>query len=207
MRGRPATGSMRRKICGGLNTRSKRLKRGVKSVIAQRIALRIAHGGLHDGRVAHVGRPRTRPSPSITTSQKPFSSSPATSRENTGSESKRGKHHHTMRADRFSRAAIRQLPITARSRPPSVGVAGLPTRRLVCMSAPLLAACPEMVAHPCNATWGVCGSGGNSAMRRPGLADRLIPAGCARGPDRCHRRQPRREPIAPPSPPGTRTRA
>ena len=36
--------------------------------------------------------------PSSTTSEKPFSSSPASRRQNTGSLSKRGKHHHTRRA-------------------------------------------------------------------------------------------------------------
>jgi hypothetical protein len=37
-----------------------------------------------------------------TTSQNRFSSSPAKGREKIGSESKRGKHHHTMRAWRLS---------------------------------------------------------------------------------------------------------
>ena len=98
---------------------------------AKGIAAGVAHGGLDDRRVAHVGG-FARHRPSITTSQKPFSSSPASSRENTGSASKRGKHHHTMRTRGSVRAAMRQFPMTARSRgPPSVGVAGSPTRRLV----------------------------------------------------------------------------
>src|SRR5262249_395878 len=54
--------------------------------------------------------------PSSTTSQKPFSTSPARRRDSTGSESKRGKHHHTIRPLVSIRAALRQLPMTARSR-------------------------------------------------------------------------------------------
>jgi hypothetical protein len=54
--------------------------------------------------------------PSSTTSVKPFSSSPLTRRQNTGSPSKRGKHHHTIRAIGLTSAAVRPLPMTARSR-------------------------------------------------------------------------------------------
>src|SRR5262249_15299015 len=49
------------------------------------------------------------------TSQNPFSSSPARRRENTGSPSKRGKHHHTIRPRVLIRAAVRQFPITPSS--------------------------------------------------------------------------------------------
>src|SRR5437588_7057291 len=54
--------------------------------------------------------------PSSTTSQNPFSSLPARRRERMGSESKRGKHHHVMRPPTSINAAVRQLPITERSR-------------------------------------------------------------------------------------------
>src|SRR5215831_16964175 len=115
MRGSPAAGSTRRKIWGGLKTRSKRLKRGMKSVMrtalpapSRMVVCTIAvlrKYSLSDATAA-----------SSTTSQKPFSTSPASSRDRTGSESKRGKHHHAIRPLVSIKAALRQLPITARSR-------------------------------------------------------------------------------------------
>jgi hypothetical protein len=54
---------------------------------------------------------------SSTTSVKPFSSAPASSRQKIGSPSKFGKHHHTMREQGSTSAAVRPLPMTARSRP------------------------------------------------------------------------------------------
>src|SRR5688572_26997589 len=52
----------------------------------------------------------------MTTSQKPFSSSPASKLENTGSLSRRGKHHQTIRPCVLTSAAMRPLPMGARSR-------------------------------------------------------------------------------------------
>ena len=54
---------------------------------------------------------------SSTTSQKPFSSRPDKSRQKIGSPSKFGKHHHTIRDVGSMSAAVRPLPMTARSRP------------------------------------------------------------------------------------------
>ena len=64
--------------------------------------------------------------PSSTTSVNPFSSSPDSSLQNTGSPSKRGMHHHTIRACGLTSAAVLPLPNRARSRD-SV-VIGLPSR-------------------------------------------------------------------------------
>ena len=133
MRGRPAIGSMMRI----------ELRRAEDA--AELLEARREIGDAHRAAVA-VGRARSRPSrccgysptatrhmPSSTTSVKPFSSSPASSRQNTGSPSKRGKHHHTMRASGSTSAAVRPLPITARSRFVIGHVAAL---RLVCCSWP-----------------------------------------------------------------------
>src|SRR5262249_2886487 len=54
---------------------------------------------------------------SSTTSVKPLSSFPASNRKKTGTPSERGKHHHTMREEGSSSAAVRPLPMTARSSP------------------------------------------------------------------------------------------
>src|SRR5262249_45596496 len=115
MRGRTAAGSTRRKIWGGLKTRSKRLKRGMKSVMRTALPApsRIVVCTIAVLRKYSLSEPTA---PSSTTSLKPFSTSPARSRDRTGSESKRGKHHQEMRPLVSIKAALRQLPITARSR-------------------------------------------------------------------------------------------
>jgi hypothetical protein len=125
MRGSPATGVIRRISCGGRKIRSKRGKRGAKSVMRTRPPWRSSSS------VSRMAVLRAYPDfastrSATTTSQNPFSSSPASRRQNTGLKSNAGKHHQTMRPTPFTSAAIRQLPMSARSsaRAPAAGSEG-----------------------------------------------------------------------------------
>ncbi len=115
MRGRPETGSMMRINCGGRKVRPYCSKRGAKSVM-RTDAPWVSVSMVETSAVLRTYSDCADTSPSSRTSVKPFSSSPASRRQNTGSLSKRGKHHHTIRAIRLTSAAVRPLPITATSR-------------------------------------------------------------------------------------------
>ena len=117
MRGRPATGSMMphqlRRPQDAVEIAEARREIGDRAPCDPSFG---RQQGDHGGGVALIVRAAVRPAAPAATSQKPFSSSPAIRRQNTGSLSKRGKHHHTMLAMRSTSAAMRPLPMTARSR-------------------------------------------------------------------------------------------
>jgi hypothetical protein len=89
MRGSPDTGSMIRISCGGRWVRPRLRKRGAKSVIRTAPPWRSV-STVETMAVLRRYSDWMDTMPSSTTSEKPFSSSPATSRLNTGSLSKRG---------------------------------------------------------------------------------------------------------------------
>src|SRR5271168_3600984 len=90
------------------------MKRGAKSVMRTRPPC-LSSNSVSTIAVFWAYAELTRARSAKTTSEKPFSSSPLTSRLKTGLESKRGKHHQTNRALESTSAATRQLPMSARS--------------------------------------------------------------------------------------------
>ena len=115
MRGRPATGSMRRKICGGLNTRSKRLKRGVKSVMRSALPLASRMVVCDDRRVAQVGASAgDRPLQHHVAEALLLVAGKQAREDGIGIEARKAPPQDAAAAS--ISAAMRQLPITARSR-------------------------------------------------------------------------------------------
>ena len=116
MRGSPDTGSMMRTSCGGRNMRPNCRNRGAKSVMRTEPPF-ASVSTVETIAVLRKYSDSESTMLSSTTSEKPFSSSPESRRQNTGSASKRGKHHQTMREAGSTSAAVRPLPMTARSNP------------------------------------------------------------------------------------------